>query len=102
MPVEARLAPLKLGSFRISQRKVGDPMKNLVLFVLAVALLASIPCEVYAGPAGLFPNFHPLQKVGQVARRAGRVAKKAVAAPVKLAARRARARRGNSSGACGG
>lgn len=40
-------------------------MKYLILFVLAMALVASIPCEAEAGPLGLFPNFRPFQRVAQ-------------------------------------
>jgi len=59
-------------------------MKSLILFVLAVALLAFIPCDAYAGPLGLFPNFHPGQKlakgVGKVAKGSARVVRGAARA----------------------
>ena len=59
-------------------------MKSLILFVLAVALVACIPCDAYAGPLGIFPNFHPVRAlvrgVGKVAKAAGQVAKGTVRA----------------------
>lgn len=55
-----------------------------ILFVLAVALACCIPCDAYAGPLGIFPNFHPVQKlargVGKAAKAAGQVAKGTVRA----------------------
>lgn len=48
----------------------GSKLKTFVImFVLAVALLACIPCDAFAGPFGLFPNFHPGQRLVQGTRR---------------------------------
>lgn len=44
-------------------------MKYLILFVLAVALLAFIPREVQAGPLGLFPRLDG-HRVAGAARKA--------------------------------
>ena len=55
-----------------------------ILFVLAVALACCIPCEVQAGPLGIFPNFHPgralVRGVGKVARGIGQAARGTVQA----------------------
>ena len=56
--------------------------------VLAVALLFCIPCEVQAGPLGIFPNFYPIRSV---AKAAGKVVKGAAGA-IKAVRPRARAR----------
>lgn len=48
--------------------------KKFCLFamVLLVALLMIGVNESFAGPLGLFPNFHPLQRVGNGVRAVGR------------------------------
>lgn len=63
-------------------------------FVLLAALVCCIPVDAFAGPLGIFPNFHPGQRVAAVAK--GVV--KATANAPKLAVRRSRNRRGNCAG----
>lgn len=50
----------------------GSKLKTFVImFVLAVALVASIPCDAFAGPFGLFPNLDG-HRVANLARGVGR------------------------------